>query len=54
MNNTFKERHLYFSKIKKGQTNFIFDKGFYVSPFFEVKGLYDISFRIDEKIFTCT
>ncbi len=49
MNNTFKERHLYFSKIKKDQTNFIFDKGFYVSPFFEVKGLYDISFKIDEK-----
>ena len=33
----------------KDQTNFIFDKGFYVSPFFEVKGLYDISFKIDEK-----
>ena len=28
---------------------FIFDKSFYVSPFFEVKGLYDISLRIDEK-----
>ena len=49
VNNTFKERHLYFSKIKKDQTNFIFDKGFYVSPFFEVKGSYDISFKIDEK-----
>lgn len=49
VNNTFKERHFYFSKVKKGQTNFILDKVFYVSPFFEVKGLYDISFRIDEK-----
>ena len=49
VNNTFKERHLYFSKVKKDQTNFIFDKNFYVSPFFEVKGLYNISLRIDEK-----
>ena len=31
VNNTFKERHLYFSKVKKDQTNFIFDKKLLIS-----------------------
>ncbi len=49
VNNTFKERHLYFSKIIKNQTNFNFDKEFYVSPFFEVKGKYNVNFEINDK-----
>lgn len=47
--NTFGEKHIYFSKILKGKNRFFTKKKFHVSPFFKVRGWYDIKFSITKK-----
>ena len=47
VSNTFGERHSYVSKIEKKV--FKSNKFFYVSPFFEVSGSYELKFKISRK-----
>ena len=47
VSNTFGERHSYVSKIEKKV--FKSKKHFYVSPFFEVSGSYELKFKISKK-----
>ena len=47
VSNTFGERHSYVSKIEKKV--FKSKKFFYVSPFFEVSGSYELKFKISKK-----
>lgn len=47
--NTFGEKHIYYSKIFKGEQRFFTKKKFHVSPFFKVRGWYEIKFSISKK-----
>ena len=51
VSNTFKERHAYICKVTSGENNnFLVPKKFYVSPFFNVKGKYQIRFSLNQRI----
>ena len=51
VSNTFRERHAYLCRIKKGNKNYFFiNKKLYVSPFFKVEGNYKIKFSIDRSL----
>ena len=50
VSNTFKERHAYLKKIKKTGNTFRLKKKFYVSPFFNIDGEYEIKFNVDRNL----
>ena len=50
VSNTFKERHAYLKRIKKNSNKFKLEKNFYVSPFFNVDGEYEIKFSVDRNL----
>ena len=51
VSNTFRERHAYLCRIKKGNKNYFFiNKKLYVSPFFKVEGNYKIKFSVDRSL----
>ncbi len=49
VNNTFNERHSYYCRISEKKKSFFFKKRLYVSPFFKVKGLYEIKLKMINK-----